>query len=86
MGKRHYSAPVQSSRLLVRLDGACVGLFRFLLEAWDNLAGFTVLDRMEALLHVFFSPHQEAQVRIALAAIGTEIPLTVRPWPVKLEE
>jgi hypothetical protein len=70
-----------SARLLVSLDGASVGMFRFLLEAWDNLAGFTVLDRTEALLQVFFSPHQENLVRFVLEIVGTEIPLTIRPWP-----
>lgn len=72
---------VHSSRLMVGLAPSSVGLFRFLLEARDNLAGFTVLDRREALLKVFFSPHQEEQVRSALDAIGTEIPLIVFPWP-----
>jgi hypothetical protein len=81
MEKCRYPAAAHSARLLVRLDASRVGLFRFLLEAWDNLAGFTVLDRKEALLHVFFSPHQEDRVRIALAAIGTDIPLTIMPWP-----
>ena len=70
-----------SSRLMVRLAPASVGLFRFLLEARDNLAGFTVLDRREALLKIFFSPHQEEQVRSALDAINTEVPLAVFPWP-----
>jgi len=71
-----------SARVLVRLDASSVGLFRFLLEAWDNLAGFTVLDREEALLQVFFSPHQESLLHRVLTIIGTEIPLTIMPWPV----
>jgi hypothetical protein len=83
MEKRRYPAPTHSARLLVRLDSSSGGLFRFLLEAWDNLAGFTVLDRNEALLQVFFSPHQEEKVRLVLAIISTEIPLTVMPWPVR---
>ena len=81
MKKRNIPGAAHSARLLVRLDGSSFGLFRFLLEAWDNLAGFTVLDRTEALLQVFFSPHQEKLVRLALKSIGTEIPLTVSAWP-----
>ena len=81
MKKHKPPAVTRSARLLVRLDGSSVGLFRFLLEAWDNLAGFTVLDREEALLQIFFSPHQENMVRLALKIIGTEVPLTVKPWP-----
>lgn len=56
-------------------------MFRFLLEARDNLAGFTVLDRRECLLKVFFSPHQAQDVRRELAAMGEAIPLAVMPWP-----
>lgn len=72
----------QSACLLVRMPPAQVGMFRFLLEAHDNLAGFTVLDRREALLKVFFSPHQRAEVMAALHAIAEQAPLQVMPWPV----
>jgi hypothetical protein len=71
----------RSGRLLVRLAPEHVAMFRFLLEARDNLAGFTVLDRRECLLKVFFSPHQERDVRRELAAVGEAVPLTVMPWP-----
>ena len=81
MKNLNISAATHSSRLLVRLKGSSVGMFRFLLEAWDNLAGFTVLDRDEALLLVFFSPDQEHFVQFVLEIIDTEILLTVRPWP-----
>ena len=69
------SPVTHSAHLLIRLQPSAVGMFRFLLEAWDNLAGFTVLDRKEALIKVFFSPHQEAHVRRALAAVHTEVSL-----------
>jgi hypothetical protein len=56
-------------------------MLRFLLEAWDNLAAFTVLDRREALLKLFFAPEQSGRVRQALAAIREVVPLEVLPWP-----
>ena len=73
--------PRHSGRLLVRLAPADVALFRFLLEAYENLAFFTVLERKTALLKVVFSPQQEDAVRAALAAIGASVPLTVADWP-----
>ncbi len=57
------------------------GLFRFLLEGYDNLAGFTVLDRHAALLRLFFSPHREGEVRAALEAAGRIVPLRLEPRP-----
>ncbi|MDO5484091.1 MAG: DUF4911 domain-containing protein [Desulfovibrionaceae bacterium] len=74
-------APEQSARLLLRLAARDVAMFRFLLEAYDNLAAFTVLERRPALLKVFFSPHQEEQVRRALADISQALPLEILPWP-----
>ena len=73
--------PRRSGRLLVRLAPADVALFRFLLEAYENLAFFTVLERKGALLKVVFSPQQEDAVRAALAAIGASVPLAVQDWP-----
>lgn len=75
------AAPRRSARLLVRLPPADVALFRFLLEAYENLAFFTVLERRTALLKVVFSPQQEDTVRAALAEIGASLPLVVEDWP-----
>lgn len=50
--------PEYSDKVLVSVPPQHVGMFRFLLEGYDNIASFTVLDRAEALLKVFFSPHQ----------------------------
>lgn len=74
-------APRQSGRLLVRLAPADVALFRFLLEAYENLAFFTTLERRPALLKVMYSPQQENAVRAALAEIGESVPLVVEAWP-----
>lgn len=73
--------PRCSGRLLVRLLPTHVAMFRFLLEAYDNLAYFTVLNRHEALLKIVFSPHREQAIRAALEAIGGSVPLQVSSWP-----
>jgi hypothetical protein len=55
--------PARSARIYVRIDRAMVHMFRFLLEAQDNLGFMTVADRWGAVLQVRFSPHQEAEMR-----------------------
>lgn len=82
---RKLPAPAHSGRLLATLAPGNVGLFRFLLEGYDNLAFFTVLDRREALLKLMFSPHQAAEVRAALDGIAAVIPLQVKEWPVSAD-
>lgn len=74
-------APRRCGCLLVRLDPAHVGLFRFLLEGYENLALFTVLERKTALLKLLFSPHSLTAVRAALADIAETVPLRVSDWP-----
>lgn len=74
-------APERSGQLLVRVAPADVALFRFLLEAYENLALFTTLERRAALLKILFSPQQEKAVRAALDEIGASVPLMVEDWP-----
>ncbi len=71
----------RSGRLLIRTAPGHVGLFRFLLEAHENLALFTVQDSRAALLKLIFSPHQEDEVLEALASIARTVDLEVSPWP-----
>ena len=73
--------PRSSLRFLVRLAPRDVAMFRFLLEAYDNLAYFTVLDAGETLLSVVCSPHQEDAARRALEGMGEQLPLRYAPWP-----
>lgn len=75
-------APARSALLLVRVPPAQVGMFRFLLEGYDNLAYFTVLERQTALLKLVFSPHREYYVRAALMQMAESMPLYVEEWPV----
>lgn len=76
----------ESHRLLVRVAPAQVGMFRFLLEAYEHVAYFSVLNRHEALLKIVFSPHREKAARAALAEIGTSMTLEVREWPFSIVE
>lgn len=71
----------RSASLLIRIAPGDTGLFRYLLEARDNLAFFTVLAPGEALLRLIFSPHQKEQVLEALAAMQHLISFEVGPWP-----
>ena len=76
--------PQASLRVLVRLAPQDVAIFRFLLEAYDHLAYFTVLDAREALLSVVCSPHQEDALYRALEDIGSHLPLRCEPWPLSV--
>lgn len=63
--RRDRSVPLPSAResdaLYLRLPAERTALFRFLLEAYENVAYFTVLDRKEALIKYIFSPHMRVQ-------------------------
>ena len=54
-------------------------MFRFLLEAQDNLGLMTVVDRWGAVLQVRFSPHQERDMREFLEGMQETIPFTILP-------
>ena len=73
--------PTRSASLLVRIAPEHTGMFRFLLEAYDHVAYFTVLENKTALLRVIFSPHRERETREALKQIAQSLPLTVEEWP-----
>lgn len=79
-------APRRSGRLLVHLAPEHTALFRFLLEAYDNLAYFTVLERRAALLKLVFSPQRERALRRALAEMAHSLPFTVEDWPLQALE
>ena len=73
--------PTRSASLLVRIAPENTGLFRFLLEAYDHVAYFTVLEHKTALLRVIFSPHREDETRRALAQMAQSLHLAVEEWP-----
>ncbi|WP_022662981.1 DUF4911 domain-containing protein [Paucidesulfovibrio longus] len=78
---RVFPAPDWSARAYVRVARSDVALFRFLLEAWDNLALFTVVDRAAGILMLRFSAHQEREVRLFLEAARSEIAVEPVCWP-----
>ncbi len=65
--------PTWSARRYIRLNPADIALFRFLLEARDNLALFTVVDRVRGVLLLRYSPQQEGEVDDFLAQTGQEL-------------
>ncbi|MGE4554246.1 MAG: DUF4911 domain-containing protein [Desulfovibrionaceae bacterium] len=75
--------PERSARLYVRVAPADVALFRYLLEAHDNLALFTVVDRLAAVLMLRFGPEQEPEVRAFLEEVSGELAVDILPLPVR---
>ncbi len=61
-------APERSTRLYVQIAPRDVGMFKFLLEAEDNLGYMSVVDRWQATLKVVFSPHQKKAMKLWLKA------------------
>lgn len=70
-------APVSSARVYIHIAPTDVAMFRFLLEAEDNLGYMSVLNRWEALLKVTCSPHQTARLRHYLAGMKELLPFTL---------
>lgn len=70
-------APEFSSCLYVRLRPCDVAMFRFLLEAEDNLAYMSTVDRWACVLRVVFSPHQAKAVRLYLESMRERIPFEI---------
>ncbi len=46
----------------IQIKPSSVGIFKYLLEAYDNLAIFTVLDKQKAVLKVFCAKEQENEM------------------------
>ena len=73
--------PTRSASLLVRIAPENTGMFRFLLEAYDHVAYFTVLENKTALLRVIFSPHRQREAREALQQMAQSLTFSVEEWP-----
>lgn len=72
----------RSSRMLVRMESCHVAMFRFLLEAHDNLALFTVLERRPALLMLLFAEESRNSVLEVLEEISASLPICREEWPI----
>ncbi len=64
--------------MYLRIPPAHVGLFRCLLEAYENVAYFTVVDRYAAWLRVVYTGDMEDVFHRVLAEIGQTIAFTGR--------
>lgn len=74
--------PALSATRYVRIAPSDVAMFRFLLEASDNVGYFTVIDKREALLKVIYSPHQEKELLHVLRSMQETVAFTLvtPPW------
>lgn len=59
-----------------------MALFRFILEAHDNLAYFTVLDRRICLLKLVFTPESGPSVLAVIEEMRFSLSISWREWPV----
>ena len=69
--------PAGSARLYVRLASANVSLLTFLLQAEDNLALPTVVDRFAAVVRLTYSPDEAGRVEGFLRDFSAVCPETV---------
>ncbi|CCO23326.1 DUF4911 domain-containing protein [Maridesulfovibrio hydrothermalis] len=75
--------PAQSSRIYIQIAPSDIAIFRFLMEAMDNLALFTVTDRFKGILLLRFSPHQKREFFEFMDGLKEEIDITYLPNPDK---
>lgn len=71
------SPPEFSSRLYVGLSPADIAFFKFILEAHDNLAYLSVVDKYSAVGRITFSPDQRDEVLEFLDIAGRELELRI---------
>ena len=74
--------PERSTCMYVQIAPRDVAMFRFLLEAEDNLGYMSVVDRWSAALKVIFSPHQEKELRAWLEDAKTRLSFK-EIWPAR---
>lgn len=70
-------AAAQSSVLYLQLEPKYMAMFRFLLEAYDNVAMFTVLDPKKTLLKLIFSPHDTKYIHEILTSMQSKVPFVL---------
>lgn len=73
------ASPQQEGRLYLAMRSCDVGFFRFLLEGYENLAFFTVLQTRPAILKLVFVQENRKAVLQALAEIATSVDVKVLP-------
>ena len=78
---RVHPAPERSSRVYIYINPSQVHLFRFYLEAHDNLGIMTVVDRWRAALMLRYSPYEEKRIAAFLTALPESLSLSVAIVP-----
>ena len=73
--------PENSSRMYIQIAPSDIAIFRFLMEAVDNLALFTIADRFKGILLLRYSPHQEKEFRQFMNGLKQEIDIKFLPNP-----
>lgn len=66
-----------SRRIYIRLNRKDIALFKFLLEARDNLAYLTVIDKYRAVVQVVYGYGFEDEIEDFLSGAGQEMFLEV---------
>ncbi|MFP4084667.1 MAG: DUF4911 domain-containing protein [Desulfonatronovibrio sp.] len=69
--------PDFSRRIYVQLPRKDIALFKFLLEARDNLAYLTVVDKYRAVVQMVCGYGFESEIQEFLSSAGQEISLKV---------
>ncbi|MFV0423060.1 DUF4911 domain-containing protein [Oleidesulfovibrio sp.] len=73
--------PRFSQRLYVQVAPSDIGMFRFLMEAQDNLGYMSVINKFDGILQVVFSPHQEREMRDFLRGMQQTISFSISEPP-----
>ena len=61
----------------MQVEKSKIAMFRFLLEARDNLGLFTMADRAESILMLRYSPHQKREMAEFLDGVKEELGVKV---------
>jgi hypothetical protein len=77
----HNFSRALSSRLYVRLKPSDTRLFRYLLDACDNLAYTSVVDRKGCILKVVFTPDMAKELRQTLRSMRQSCPFEILELP-----
>lgn len=79
--RRTFAAPEWSERIFLAINPHDVHMFRYLLEAYDNLGYMSVVDRWRAVLRVSYSPHQRQEVLDVLEDMRETVAFSFLPSP-----
>ncbi|WP_027177747.1 DUF4911 domain-containing protein [Maridesulfovibrio bastinii] len=75
-------APKNSDRLYIQVKPSDIAMFRFMLEAVDNIAIFTVADKIRGILLLRYSRHQQRELLEFLDSLKDCVNLTILPFKV----